>query len=163
MTFTVGESGATFLLPHELLHEFCSPMPQMKADRIDTGVHYPCPCCRRGQLYLITLTEALGCRKCQKIFVIQPDGCTIEHLSTYPVGQIWRWDGRDWRPVHQHWPGRSVLLISLGVSAVLLLIGILLTSQIQFRSEMLLWWTLMAIVVGILCAGILLSLRSRRY
>jgi hypothetical protein len=163
MTFMVAGLSPSFLSPRELLHEFYHPMPQIKVERIDTGINYPCPCCRRGQIYLITLTEALGCQKCQKIFVIQPDGHTLEQLSTYPMGQVWRWNGRDWYPVRQHWPGRSVLLISLGVSAVLLLIGILLTSRINLRSEMLLWWTLVAIVVGILCAGMLLSLRSRRY
>lgn len=138
-------------------------MPQIKAGRIDTRMHYPCPSCRRGQLSLIALTEALGCQKCQKIFVIQPDGNTIEQLSTASTSYAWRWNGRGWQPIHQPWSIRSIFLMSLSVSAVLIFIGILLTSQIDVRSEMLLWWTLMAIVAGILCAGLLMSFRSRRY
>ncbi len=138
-------------------------MPQMKTGQIDTRMQYPCPACRRGQLSLIALTEALGCQKCQRIFVIQPDGYTIEQLSTYPIGQSWRWHSRGWQPIRQDWSMRSILLLSLTVSAVLIFIGILLASKIAFRSGMLLWWTLMAIVAGILCAGFLMSFRSRRY
>lgn len=137
-------------------------MPQIKADRINQGVDYPCPCCRRGRLCPITLTEALGCQQCQKIFVIQPDGYTLEQLSTYTVRQVWHWDGNAWIPIRHRWSGRSIFLASLGVAVVLILVGGVLASRISLKSEML-WWILVAIVVGLIVASVLLSLRSRRY
>ncbi|MGF1603259.1 MAG: hypothetical protein GFH24_608438n21 [Chloroflexi bacterium AL-N5] len=132
---------------------------QIKTERIEQDLDYPCPCCPRGQLCPITLTEALGCQKCQKIFVIQPGGYTLEQLSTHP--HLWGWDGQRWRPLHPHWPGRSVVIISLGASACLLFIGLLFASSLNVGSGML-WWILMVIVVIVTCA-VVLSLRSRRY
>lgn len=67
-----------------------------KIEKIDLHADYPCPCCRRGRLSLITLTEALGCERCQEIFVVHEDGYLLEGLKTaYPYPRKWYWaDGR---------------------------------------------------------------------
>jgi hypothetical protein len=45
----------------------------------------------------IALTEALGCDRCQRIFVVDEKGQTIEELSTtYPYKRAWRWTGYRW-------------------------------------------------------------------
>jgi hypothetical protein len=130
----------------------------MKTELIKQDIYYPCPRCPRGQLCPITLTEALGCQKCQKIFVIQPGGYTLEQLSTHP--QVWRWDGQRWHSIHPYWPGRSVVLMSLGASTCLLLIGLLFASSLNVGSGVL-WWILIVMVVMI--SVVVLSLRSRHY
>jgi hypothetical protein len=63
--------------------------------KIDLSQVYPCPCCR-GKLQQIVLAEALGCDQCQKIFVLQADGCSIEHTSS-PYRDCWQWNGRRWQ------------------------------------------------------------------
>lgn len=68
-----------------------------KSQKIDLNTDYPCPCRRRGRLIPIALTEALGCDRCQQIFVVEEGGYVIEQLSThYPYKQAWRWSGHQW-------------------------------------------------------------------
>jgi hypothetical protein len=68
--------------------------------KIDLHQEYPCPCHRQGRLQEITLTEAFGCDRCQKIFVLQEQGHRIEELSTiYPYKSCYFWDGRRWKSV----------------------------------------------------------------
>lgn len=69
-------------------------MPISKQQKIDLRETYPCPCCRGG-LQQIVLTEALGCDRCQKIFALWPDGCTVEQTSS-PYRNCWHWDGKNW-------------------------------------------------------------------
>nr|WP_263012507.1 MULTISPECIES: hypothetical protein [unclassified Laspinema] len=45
----------------------------------------------------ITLTEALGCDRCQNIFVVTEDGQGIEQLPTNsPYKRCWNWNGNQW-------------------------------------------------------------------
>jgi hypothetical protein len=56
---------------------------------------YPCFCHPRGKLQQIVLTEAFGCSRCRRIFVLQPDGLTIEELATtYPYKRRYYWNGK---------------------------------------------------------------------
>ncbi|NJO95933.1 MAG: hypothetical protein HC764_07790 [Pleurocapsa sp. CRU_1_2] len=56
-------------------------MRPYKIHTIDLTCEYPCPCRRNGKLQPIILTEALGCDRCQQLFVVKKDGQTIEQLS----------------------------------------------------------------------------------
>lgn len=61
---------------------------------------YPCPCRCRGQLQQIVLTEAFGCNRCQRIFVLQSDGCSIEELATnYVYPRRYTWNGTRWQVI----------------------------------------------------------------
>jgi hypothetical protein len=55
---------------------------------------YPCPCHLNGKLRQIVLTEAFGCDRCHRIFVLQTDGLAIEELAaTYPYKRRYYWNG----------------------------------------------------------------------
>jgi hypothetical protein len=63
--------------------------------KIYLDCEYPCPCHPNGKLQQIVLTEAFGCDRCQRIFVIQADGLTIEELAaTYPYKRRYYWNGQ---------------------------------------------------------------------
>ena len=100
-------------------------MSSSPAQPIDLNAVYPCPCCRRGDLRLIALTEALGCDRCQKIFVVQGNGHTLEQLSTtYPHQRTWQWNGRHWHLVNTTLPQSPLVLgvtLSLSLAVVMLL------------------------------------------
>ncbi|MBF2057224.1 MAG: hypothetical protein IGQ45_08355 [Cyanobacterium sp. T60_A2020_053] len=65
--------------------------------KIDLNQEYPCPCCRQGVIRPIVLTEALGCEKCQQIFVADGEKEYIEQLSTVsPYKKQWFWSGKTW-------------------------------------------------------------------
>jgi len=73
-----------------------------KDNTIDLNTEYPCPCHRKGMLKPITLTEAMGCDKCQQIFVIDETGECLEQLaSVSPSPRKWRWNGKNWTPWRQ--------------------------------------------------------------
>lgn len=100
---------------------------------------YPCPCHRRGQLVPITLTEAFGCNRCQRIFVVQDSGYVIEELSTnYPYKRAWRWNGHQWHVVTPSL-GRTyfplTLFIIFGLVFLLLVVTLQspLSSNVTFR------------------------------
>ncbi|MBF2098283.1 MAG: hypothetical protein IGQ88_07915 [Gloeomargaritaceae cyanobacterium C42_A2020_066] len=85
-----------------------------KAQPIDLHTPYPCPICRRaGQLEPITLTDALGCQRCQHIFVVNEQGYVLEQLATlYPYKRAWIWTGRQWQRLTHPW-GRPASPLSL--------------------------------------------------
>lgn len=90
-------------------------VPPPKAQKIDLSVNYPCPCRRQGQLTGIALTEAFGCQRCQQIFVVKPDGYTMEQLSTiYPYKKSWYWTGQQWHTIRRGL-GESYWLLTLGL------------------------------------------------
>jgi hypothetical protein len=95
-----------------------------KAHKIDLTIDYPCPCHRRGRLKPIALTEAFGCNRCQRLFVVQENGYFIEELpTTYSYKRTWRWTGHQWSIVS---PSLSrgylpLTMIGLGVVIVLLI------------------------------------------
>lgn len=94
-----------------------------KAQKIDLNAEYPCPCRRKGRLLPITLTEAFGCNRCQKIFVLEENSQVIEELSSgYPYNKrAWRWTGNRWISSHQGL-GESYLPIALSIIVVLLIL-----------------------------------------
>lgn len=88
---------------------------------IETNREYPCPCRRKGKLLPIVLTEALGCELCQNIFVLSPQGKSIEQLNiSYPYKKVWYWTGRKW--ITQDKPWRENLLLTAIVFLFALLI-----------------------------------------
>ncbi len=122
-------------------------MPSQKAQKIDLSTEYPCPCPRRGRLIPITLTEAFGCNRCQKIFVVEESGYVIEELSTtYPYKKAWRW------PVYRWVTGKAGLkkiyeLVSVGI-ILFLILGLVVTLVFnQWANEYKLLLTVVAVVV----------------
>lgn len=77
--------------------------PYHKTKKIDLSNVYPCPCRRRGNLKSIVLTEALGCDRCQQIFVVKENGQVIEQLSSIYHKKAWRWTGHRWTSVYSRW------------------------------------------------------------
>ena len=63
--------------------------------KIHLDREYPCPCHLHGKLQPIVLTEAFGCDRCHRIFVLQADGSTIEELAAiYPYKRRYYWNGK---------------------------------------------------------------------
>ncbi len=83
-------------------------MRSYRSQKISLKKDYPCPCRRRGCLKPIILTEALGCDRCQQIFVVKEDGCVIEQLSSIYHKQVWRWTGNRWANVYPGVNGKSL-------------------------------------------------------
>ena len=108
-------------------------MPLQKVQKIDINASYPCPCCRRGYIRPISLTEALGCDRCQQIFVVGEHGQTIEKVSTnYPYQRSWCWTGTRWiiKRSSPYQMGRGnftfyLLLVTLAVIILLLLAALI--------------------------------------
>jgi hypothetical protein len=71
---------------------------------IDLNCQYPCPCRRKGILLPIILTEAMGCDRCQNIFVVAEKEGYIEQLNpSYPYKKKWRWSGKRWISTQKYW------------------------------------------------------------
>ncbi len=105
-----------------------------KDNAIDLNTEYPCPCHRKGMLKSITLTEAMGCDKCQQIFVVDETGEYLEQLvNVSPYPRKWRWNGKNWVLWRKAIP-KSVLFFFLWFN--LGIISILLTFAI---SSLILW------------------------
>lgn len=86
-------------------------MSLRKHKPIDLNCEYPCPCRRKGRLKPIILTEAMGCDKCQQIFVVGENQEYIEQLNpTYPYKKRWRWIGKRWLSVEKPWQNNYFLL-----------------------------------------------------
>lgn len=90
----------------------------------------------------IALTEAFGCRRCQQIFVVRPDGFSIEQLTTtYPYKRAWYWTGLQWS-VLQRGFSESYWYFAIGLSFFLLmpiLLWLPLLLQLSLKPEGLLW------------------------
>jgi hypothetical protein len=106
-----------------------SPVPNQHSQKVDLAQEYPCPCHIKGKLQQIVLTEAFGCDRCHRIFVLQTDGCTIEELATnYPYRRQYIWNGKSWKIFRTKSPGSFVSswdswvlwLQGLGLMAILL-------------------------------------------
>lgn len=102
-------------------------MRYQKNPKIDLREEYPCPCRRKGRLSSIVLTEALGCDRCQKIFVVQPNNQSIEELSsTYPYKRIWRWNGYRWITGNNNWKNSYLpIAISLAFTSLVIVLPLL--------------------------------------
>ena len=126
-------------------------MQPQKPEKIDFNSEYPCPCCRRGRLIPITLTEAFGCERCQRIFVVEENGRVLQQLSTtYPYKRAWRWNGNSWKVVHPRW-GESYLPVALGIIFVLVIIWLPLALRLASGSSIIAW-ALVAVLLAILPA-----------
>jgi hypothetical protein len=100
-----------------------------KAQKIDLNLDYPCPCHRRGNLTPIALTEAFGCNRCQRIFVVQESGYVIEELSTnYPYKRAWRWTGHQWNTAN---PSLSRAYLPLTLLIIFGLVFLILVTTLQ--------------------------------
>lgn len=134
-------------------------MPPQKAQKIELNQNYPCPCRRRGTLQPIALTEALGCDRCQQIFVVEENGSAIEQLSTtYPYKRSWRWTGSRWVSANSNLKA-SFLPVAITVLALMLLVGLPLV--LRSPSSHIIVWVMMAVFLAILPA-LMLWLSYRR-
>ncbi|WP_148288078.1 hypothetical protein [Prochlorothrix hollandica] len=119
----------------------------------------PCPNCGpQGHLMAILLTDALGCDRCQGIFVIQPDGQTLEQMaSPTPQPRQWRWDGQQWRrlrPPSDRWRWGLTGVVTLG----LLALPLVLNGPVP--GLMVLWLGVFG--VGVVLAGLVVWMAHRR-
>jgi ABC-type multidrug transport system fused ATPase/permease subunit len=135
-------------------------VPPSKAEKIDQNCCYPCPCRRQGELAPITLTDALGCKLCQQIFVVKPDGYTLEQLVSYPYRQTWRWNGKQWqlsrRPLFPlYW-----LIVSSVIALILIFLAYVIGNGFNLNTHLLLW--LLAMLVFSTIAFMLQALFSSR-
>lgn len=126
-------------------------MQSSKPQKIDLNTDYPCPCRRQGRLIPIVLTDAMGCDRCQKIFVVEENGYALEQLSTtYPHKPSWRWVGNRWITAQSHLK-QSYLPIAIG--AIVLLLFMWLLSALKAPSGTnLLFWIMVAVIVIIIAA-----------
>ena len=77
-------------------------MRTKKVQKINLNMSYPCPCCKRGKISVIALTEAFGCDRCQQIFVMEANEQTIKQLSnSYGIEGFWQWTGNRWKNVNK--------------------------------------------------------------
>lgn len=96
-------------------------MGKSKLTKIDLNREYPCPCGRKGKLLPIILTEAMGCDRCQNIFVLTENGQFIEEVSsTYPYKKAWYWTGKNWTSNYKNWQRtETYLTLSIVVFALI--------------------------------------------
>jgi len=126
-------------------------VPSQKSQKIDLNAEYPCPCRRRGRLVPITLTEALGCDRCQNIFVVTEDGQGIEQLPTNsPYKRCWNWNGNQWcvantRLRESYLPMSLVIVIGLVVFWLPYLLGLPLGPSV-------IPWVILAVLLATLPA-----------
>jgi len=132
-----------------------------KTPKIDLKSEYPCPCRRRGRLKPIILTEALGCDRCQQIFVVKENGQVIEQLSSIYHKRAWRWTGYRWANIYPGWrqtylSAALALLMILPIFAVILIPFLLRFSSAQ---SMIFWATILALLTVLLALIVWLAHR----
>jgi len=129
--------------------------------KIDLQKNYPCPSCRKGSLNLILLTEALGCDRCQKIFVVKENYQIIEQLSSFEQKKTWYWNGSSWSNLYTGLTPNtlSALLITMVLLPMLMAIFLsLLLRRIPPNSMML---GVIVCLVTIIFVGLILWLAYR--
>jgi hypothetical protein len=100
-----------------------------KPQKIDLQVDYPCPCGSKGRIVPIILTEALGCNRCSRIFVVQAEGYALEELATiYSHKKVWHWTGDQWDRPYVRFQRRPSFI---GVLILIILLVITLTVSWQ--------------------------------
>jgi hypothetical protein len=104
-------------------------VPNQHPQKVYLAEEYPCPCHTNGKLQQIVLTEAFGCQRCHRIFVLQADDCTIEELATtYPYKRQYTWNGASWQILRANslagflhsWDSWFLWLQGLGLMTILL-------------------------------------------
>ena len=134
-------------------------MRHYKIQKINFRNDYPCPCRRRGKLKPIILTEALGCDRCQQIFVVQENGQVIEQLSSIYHKKSWRWTGYRWTNAYNPWT-KSYLLGAFTIVMFLTIAIVSILSLIlhSLTAKSMIFWTIVLVVPVILMLLILLAI-----
>ncbi|MCW6034899.1 hypothetical protein K4A83_01235 [Spirulina subsalsa FACHB-351] len=119
--------------------------------KINLDHEYPCPCRRKGLLQPIVLTEALGCNRCQQIFVVDETGQTIEQLSTtYPYKRVWRWTGTRWVTAN---PTVSDRYLPIALTIIVMLLIVWLPLALRSPSGLsVIFWVMLAVLLALLPA-----------
>ena len=131
-------------------------MRPYKVQKIDLNSEYPCPCRRKGKLKPIVLTEALGCDRCQQIFVVKKDGQIIEQLSYIYQKKSWRWTGNRWKNAYARWSQSylsTITVVILGLTATVIVMFPLLLRWLNTQS--IISWT---VVFSLFVVLLILSL-----
>jgi hypothetical protein len=133
-----------------------------KISKIDLNREYPCPCRRKGKLLPIILTEAMGCDRCQKIFVLTKNGQFIEEVSsTYPDKKAWCWTGKGWHPIYTSWlDAKTYLTFSIAIILGLAIVWLPLTIRLATNVNIV-FWLMIGVLIAILPA-IMVWLAYRR-
>ena len=136
-------------------------MRPYKIHKIDLSNDYPCPCRRRGLLKPILLTEALGCNRCQQIFVVKEKGRLIEQLSSIYHKKSWRWTGYRWANVYPGWAQSylSALLLVMIILPIIALILLPLMLRLSSAQNILAWAVILSLFTILL--AFMLWLASR--
>ena len=132
-----------------------------KIKKISLNKDYPCPCRRNGCLKPIFLTEAMGCDRCQQIFVVQDNHQVIEQLSSIYQKRAWRWNGHRWINIY---PGLSpnslsLLFVAIVLSPIIFAIAIPLILHRFSAPSMILWVMLCFVLIALV--GLVLWLAYR--
>ncbi|MCC0176788.1 hypothetical protein I4641_07325 [Waterburya agarophytonicola K14] len=126
-------------------------MRSYKIQKIDLSSEYPCPCRRKGNLKPIVLTEALGCDRCQQIFVVKKDGQIIEQLSSIYQKKSWRWTGNRWKNAYARWTQSYLSTMALLALASIIVAIVLLPLVLRWlSSQSIISWAVLFLVVTIL-------------
>ncbi|MDJ0574234.1 MAG: hypothetical protein QNJ65_03595 [Xenococcaceae cyanobacterium MO_234.B1] len=127
-------------------------MRPYRTQKISLKNDYPCPCRRRGRLKPIILTEALGCDRCQQIFVVKENGQVIEQLSSIYQKQTWRWTGHRWANVYPGLSGKSLSALFVVIVLLPLITAIVLPIVLyRLSSDNIIFW-------GIACSLLIATL-----
>ncbi len=136
-------------------------MRPYKVQKIDLNSEYPCPCRRKGKLKPIVLTEALGCDRCQQIFVVKKDGQIIEQLSYIYQKKSWRWTGNRWKNAYARWSQSylsTITLLILGLTATAIVMLPLLLRWLSTRS-IISWTVIFSLFVVLLILSLFVVYR----
>lgn len=126
-------------------------MRPYKTKKIDLSSEYPCPCRRKGNLKPIVLTEALGCDRCQQIFIVKENNQVIEQLASIYHKKSWRWTGERWKNAYSLWTSSSL-------SAMLALMTFSAVSAAIILPPLLRWLTAQSIILWAIVLSILIIL-----
>lgn len=125
-------------------------MRPYKTQKIDLTSEYPCPCRRKGKLKPIVLTEALGCDRCQQIFVVKKDGKVIEQLSSIYQKKSWQWTGSRWKNAYDRWTKNYLSRILLVVMSTFVAVVLLSMVLRWLSTQSIISWAVPFLLVVIL-------------
>jgi hypothetical protein len=105
----------------------------------------------------------LGCTRCNDIFVVRPDGYTLEQLSgAHPYKQLWYWTGHQWQPIRPAFYHQGctwvVGILSLLFVTLLCLPFIL---KVPLDRHVMVWMVLTILIATILSFLVWLAARQR--
>ena len=135
----------TFRNPNQL------SVRSFKTQKIDLTSEYPCPCRRKGNLKPIVLTEALGCDRCQQIFVVKKDGHVIEQLSSIYQKKSWQWTGNRWKNAYTRGRQSYFLIMTFLAIGLTFFAIIALPSMLRWlSSQSIIFWVVLFLIVSIM-------------